>query len=210
MLLKPAEQLLADDVRSFAAGAELTGPSLRGAMQNAVSAGISELLESDGEEIGEDLAQTLEESKARKQAFVAAARALLEPGGPLSTPPPAGIGFDEYLRRSAPAVAQALAERLGVGAECKSRGIDGLLAIKSVRMWAGAAASLAWARFEGRAPRADDAGETLHAVTAAAAAETFVTGDAQPLAWLPRAAFAGLQITDLKGFLAATQPPSAD
>jgi hypothetical protein len=44
VLLKPCGQLLADDLRAFAANAAPSGPFLRGAMQNAVTTGISEFL----------------------------------------------------------------------------------------------------------------------------------------------------------------------
>ena len=50
VLLKPCGQLLDDDLRAFVAGAPSPGAFLRGEMQNAVTTGISELLESDGED----------------------------------------------------------------------------------------------------------------------------------------------------------------
>jgi hypothetical protein len=49
--------------------------------------------------------------------------------------------------------------------------------------------------------------EVMHAVTGAAAAETFVTGDARALPWLGRVAIDGLRATDLKGFLMETTQP---
>jgi hypothetical protein len=45
VLLKPCGQLLGDDLRAFAASSDPARPSLHGAMQNAVTTGISELLE---------------------------------------------------------------------------------------------------------------------------------------------------------------------
>ena len=47
------------------------GAFLRGQMQNAVTTGISELLESDGEELNEDFAQALDEVRREREAFVA-------------------------------------------------------------------------------------------------------------------------------------------
>jgi hypothetical protein len=199
--------LLADDLRAFAAGAEPARPFLRGAMQNAVTTGISELLESDGEELNEDFAQALDETKREREAFVADLREFLAECGTRFTPPPNAGAFGEYFERNAPDALGALAEHAGVGAQCRRRGAEALLALKSARMWVCAAISLACAQStEGRLPRAEEMNEVMHAVTGAAAAETFVIADARALPWLGRVAIDGLRTTDLKGFLAqATQ-----
>jgi hypothetical protein len=78
-------------------------------------------------------------------------------------------------------------------------------------MWAGAMLSLVRAQsLEGRPLNAEDPAEVLHAVTGAAAADTFVTADARVLPWLSRVAIYALQTTDLRNFLAqAVQPPPA-
>jgi hypothetical protein len=203
VLLKPCGQLLADDLRAFAAGAEPTGPFLRGAMQNAVTTGISELLESDGEELNEDFAEALDEVRREREAFTAGLSEFLAECGTRFTPPPNPGAFGEYFERNAPDAAEALAERAGVSAECRRRGAEALLALKSARMWVGAALSLACAQsVEGRPSRAEEMNEVMHAVTGAAAAETFVTADARALPWLGRVAVDGLRTMDLKGFLA--------
>ncbi len=205
VLLKPCGQLLTDDLRAFAAGAEPTRPFLRGPMQNAVTTGISELLESDGEELNEDFAQALDEVRREREAFVTGLSEFLSECGTRFTLPPDTGGFEEYFERNAPDAVAALAERAGVGPECRRRGADTLLALKSARMWVGAALSLACAQsVEGRAPRAEEMNEVMHAVTGAAAAETFVTTDARALPWLGRVAIDGLRTTDLKGFLTET------
>ena len=121
-------------------------------MQNAVTTGISELLESDGEELNEDFAQALDEVRREREAFVAGLGEFLAECGTRFTPPPDIGGFEEYFERNAPDAAAALAERAGVGAECRRRGAEALLALKSARMWVGAALSLACAlSLEGRA-----------------------------------------------------------
>ena len=205
VLLKPCGQLLTDDLRAFAAGAAPTRPFLRGPMQNAVTTGISELLESDGEELNEDFAQALDEVRREREAFVTGLSEFLSECGTRFTLPPDTGGFEEYFERNAPDAVAALAERAGVGPECRRRGADTLLALKSARMWVGAALSLACAQsVEGRAPRAEEMNEVMHAVTGAAAAETFVTTDARALSWLGRVAIDGLRTTDLKGFLTET------
>ena len=205
VLLKPCGQLLGDDLRAFVAGADPAGPFLRGAMQNAVTTGISELLESDGEELNEDFAQALDEVRRERETFVAGLCEYVAQHGSRFTPPPNIGAFEKYLERNAPDAAAALAERAGLGAECGRRGAGALLALKSVRMWVGAALSLACAQsLEGRPVRAEEANEVIHAVTGAAAADTFVTADARALPFLSRVAIDGLQTTDLKGFLTQT------
>jgi hypothetical protein len=205
VLLKPCGQLLADDLRAFAAGAEPARPFLRGATQNAVSTGISELLESDGEDLNEDFAHALDEARREREAFVAGLSEFLAECASRFTPPPDTGTFEEYFERNAPDAAAAFAERVGVGPEFRRRGAEALLALKSARMWVGAALSLACAQsVEGRPSRAEEMNEVMHAVTGAAAAETFVTTDARALPWLGRVAIDGLRTADLKGFLMET------
>ena len=93
-----------------------------------------------------------------------------------------------------------LAERAGV--QIAARGGEAILTLKSVRMWVGVAMSLACALIlEGRAMRAEEANEVVHAISGAAAADTLVTADAHALPWLSRVAIDGLRTTNLKGFL---------
>jgi hypothetical protein len=180
-------------------------------MQNAVTTGITELLESDGEELNDDFAEALDEAKREREEFAAGIRESLAQFGERFAQPAAASAFEEYFRHNALEAATALAERAGVGEQCKRRGLHALFAVKSVRMWAGATLSLARAQsLEGRSPSAEDLAEVLHAVTGAAAADTFVTADARALPWLSRVAIYGLQTMDLTSFLIqAVQPPPA-
>jgi hypothetical protein len=205
VLLKPCGQLLGDDLRAFAAGAEPSGPFLRGAMQNAVTTGISELLESDGEELNEDFAQALDEVRHEREDFVVGLGEYVSECAARFRLPTNTNAFDEYLARNEADAATALAERVGIGAECGRRGAEALLELRSVRMWVGATLSLACTRnLEGRPVRAEEMNEVVHAVTGAAAADTFVTADARALPLLGRVAIDGLQTIDLKGFLTQT------
>jgi hypothetical protein len=205
VLLKPCGQLLGDDLRAFAAGADPARPFLRGAMQNAVTTGISELLESDGEELNEDFAQALDQARREREAFVAGLGEFLAECSTRFEPPLAAGAFDEYFERNAPDAAVALGERAASGAELKQRGAEAILALKSVRMWVGAALSLACTlSLERRPARAEEANEAMHAVSGAATADTFVTADARALPYLSRVAIDGLRTTDLKGFLTQT------
>ena len=205
VLLKPCGQLLADDLRAFAAGAEPPGPFLRGTMQNAVTTGITELLESDGEEVNDDFAQALDEAKREREEFAAGMRESLAQFGERFAQPAAADAFEEYFRHNALEAAAALAERAGVGEQCKRRGLHTLLAVKSVRMWVGAALSLGYTQsLDGRTMRAEEANEVVHAVSGAAAADTFVTAEVRAMPYLSRVAIDGLRTTGLIEFLTQT------
>jgi len=58
--------------------------------------------------------------------------------------------------------------------------------------------------------RAEEANEIAHAITGAAAADTFVTADARTLAWVGRVAIDEMRATDLKRFLMETARSQAD
>jgi hypothetical protein len=205
VLLKPCGQLLADDLGAFAAGAEPARPILRGPMQNAVTTGISELLESDGEDLNEDFAQALHEAKREREEFIAGLSEFLAECGTRFTLTPNIDAFAEYFERYAPEAAAALVERVGRGPECARRGSEGVLALKSVRMWVGAALSLACAQSVERRPaNTEEMNEVIHAVTGAAAADTFVTAEARVVPRFGRVAIKGVRASDLKDFLAET------
>ncbi|HLJ43226.1 MAG TPA: hypothetical protein VKT12_03335 [Candidatus Binataceae bacterium] len=203
VLLKPCGQLLDDDLRALAAGAPAPGAFLRGEMQNAVTTGISELLESDGEELNEDFAQALDAVRREREAFAAGLGEFLAQCVTRFAPPASVERFEEYFERNAPAAAAMLAER--AGAQIAARDGEAILTLKSVRMWVGVAMSLACAlTWEGRPMRAEEANEVVHAISGAAAADTLVTADARALPWVSRVAIDGLRTTDLKEFLTRT------
>src|SRR5580704_13654163 len=59
-MVKPCDQLIADDLRSYAASGEPDRPLINVQIQNAITQGIAELIESDGEEFSEEIAEVLE------------------------------------------------------------------------------------------------------------------------------------------------------
>ena len=203
VLLKPCRQLLIDELRAFAAGAESPGPFARGALQNAVSSGISELLESDGEELNEEFAQALDQARREREAVCAGLGGFLEQCAGRFPQPDAAADFEEYYARHTPAALALLAERTAVGFDLRGRGGETPGALACVRMWVGAALALACAQsIHGRAAQAEDLNEAVHAMTGAAAADTFVAGDERALGWLGRVALDGRRAIGLKAFLA--------
>jgi hypothetical protein len=203
MLVKSSEQILLDDVRSFAASGQSLSPLLRGETQNAVSAGIAELLESDGEELGEEFVSVLEEARRQKESLLAEMQRLVQ-SGEIAPTLAADADFDEHFRRTAPVIARSLANRAGVADDCKRRGIESLLAVRSVRIWTGGLAMLAQLQNgEGRASRSDDLAGLIHAVAGAAAADGFVCGEPRLAASLSRVGLEDFRIMELRDFVAS-------
>jgi hypothetical protein len=202
-LIKPCDQLLADDIRAYAARGEADRPFVRGEMQNAVSSGIAALIETDGEEIDDDFLEALEESKQQAQRFIGTMNIAREGAKPVVKSLPGDPGFEQYFQQGALPAAHALAERTGAIEECSNRGLEGLVTIKSVRMSVGAALSLLYAETFEKPPAQPDGSRNLqHAVSAAAVADAFVTDDARLRTVLSRVPMEGFEVTDLQGFLA--------
>ncbi|MGH7878854.1 MAG: hypothetical protein ACREQD_05100, partial [Candidatus Binataceae bacterium] len=70
-MVKPCDQLLSDDVRAYAATGEPARPFIDANLQNIISDGITELIETDGEHLDEDMVEALDEAKRQKERFQA-------------------------------------------------------------------------------------------------------------------------------------------
>jgi hypothetical protein len=200
-LIKPCDQLLIDDIRAYAARGEPDRPFVRGAMQNAVAAGIAALIESDGEEIEDEFLAALEEAKKQKaqlrDIIVAARTGIDSAAGPYERP-----SFEEYWKTRAAGAAEGLARSAGVVEECARRGIEGLLDVKSVRMAAGAVLSAAYASaFEHEEDQAIERLDVHHPIAAAAVAETFVTDDVRLRVSPARVPMRDFAVMNLQEFL---------
>jgi hypothetical protein len=200
-LVKPCDQLLADDIRAYADRGEADRPYLGAEIQNVISAGISGLVETDGEELDEEMVEALEETRQRKERFASGMRRMQEEIRRTAKPLSGQITFEDYFREGAPILAERFAQGVGVLDACRERGIEGLLSLKSVRMAAGSVLSYVPRQtFEPSSNRGDST-ELLHAVSAAAVADTFVTGDQGLRQALARVPIDGFATTDLPGFL---------
>ena len=201
-MVKPCDQLIADDIRSYAATGEPDRPLVNVQIQNAITQGIAELIESDGEEFSEEIAAALEDTKRRKERFVQGMKVSLREIASLVAAVPANIGFDDYFQIAAPQVTERLAQRAGVLEASRERGIDGLLKIRSVRAAIGIALSYIYGQsFEGWAPASGDSIDYLHAPSAAASAEVFVSDDSRLREALARIPLDNLRIMSLAEFL---------
>ena len=198
-MVKPWDQLLSDDLRAYAATGEAGRPFIDTDLQNIITDGISELIETDGEELDEDMIAALEESKRRGERFRTTIGELL---GDMRQPenPVAGV-FPEDFEGAAVTLAEKLARRHGVLGECQQRGIDGILRIKSVRMLLGATLSCHYGSTVSEAQSAGASIDLRHAVSAAAVAKTLVTEDSQLRRILAPVPIDDFEVADLRTFL---------
>jgi hypothetical protein len=195
-MVKPCDQLLTDDIRAYAATGAADRPFIDANLQNIISDGIGELIETDGEELDEDMVALLREVRGRKERF----RDLLR--APDDRAESGDLTFDEYLRREMPLVLEAHARAAGVLDACRARGVDGLFNLRSVRAAIGVVLSYAYGQsFEGWSPKGSDFFDLLHVPCAAAVAETFVTDDARLQKAISRVPLEGFEVLDLPGFL---------
>lgn len=200
-MVKPCDQLLGDDLRAYAATGAAGRPFIDAELQNIITDGIGELVETDGEERDEEMIAALEETRRRKETFRAAASAPLESIRQLAKPA-AGASFEQYFAAGAVVFVEKIAAHQGVLDECRQRGMDDLLHIRSVRMMVGAALSFLYGgTFEGQSPQKGDLMDLHHAVSAAAVAETFVTDDARLRRILSRVPLDNFAVVDLPAFL---------
>jgi hypothetical protein len=203
-MVKPCDQLIADDLRSYAATGQPDRPLVSAQIQNAITQGIAELIESDGEEFSEEIAEALEETRQRKERYLQGTNVLLGEITSQLESVPANTSFDDYFQRFAISVAERFAHRAGVLDACRDRGLEGLLEIRSVRAVVGIALSIVYGQaFEGWTDVSTDSSFFLHVPSAAATAEVFVTDDARLRHSLKRVPFENFQVMSLPEFLAA-------
>ena len=109
-------------------------------------------------------------------------------------------GFNDYWEH-AQLFAGDFAKRTGVMEECETRGIKGLLEIRTVRLAIGALLSYIYAQnFEGWTPKIGDSRDLQHAVTASAA-DIFVTHDSKLAKLIKRIPIANFEVCNLHELL---------
>ena len=117
------------------------------------------------------------------------------------------LNFNEYFLGLAPDFALAFAEHRGVAETCLARGIDGLLAIRTVRMAVGVALSLAFSLLAGGSgqphrpePRRSDGYDIWHAILSSVA-DVFLTYDERLAKHAFRVCLEGFQVVTSVGDL---------
>jgi len=203
-MVKSCDQLITDDVRSYAATGQPDRPLVSAQIQNAITQGIAELIESDGEEFSEELAEAFDDTRQRRERFLQSMSAARQQLAALVGKLPARLSYEDYFQRAAGTTVERFAQRAGVLDACRERGIAGLFEIRSVRAAVGIALALSYGQtFEGWAPVPDYSVDSLHVPSAAATAEVFVTNDLRLRAALERVALEHLRVMNLAEFLAA-------
>jgi hypothetical protein len=171
-LLKPCEQLLISDIRDYAAQGAAGNPFLHGPIQNDFSSGIAELIESDGEEITDEFREALENAHRQKMRIARLAEHLTDTvSAEIDAISAEQRSFPILWRNFARLLATEIAAFGDVLDESRSRGLDSLLEIRTVRLLA----ALILSHFVGGAADAFP-GELHHALSAAAGGGVLVTG----------------------------------
>ena len=193
-MVKPCDQLLIDDIRAYAEGGAAARPFIDTKLQNVMSEGIAALVESDGEELDEDMVAALETARSQRGWF----RDRPKTNGD-ARENTTSISFDYYCRRELPHLLEAQAQCAGVLESCRARGIDGLLNLPSLR----AATHLALVAGYDRASSSTESilADFCHVPCAAAVAETLVSDSPQLHQVLARASLANLELLDLAGLM---------
>ena len=199
--VRPADQLLRDDIRSYAEGKPLTGPfiSIDKAFRQTIHA-----LANDKRGLRE-LSPVVTEVRREKEVFrdamkeagymvwPAAKQFLIRNHGKQPT-------WQGYWDQLAPNFAEGFTTERYPDL-CSSRGIEGLLAVPSVRVAVGGSVSYAYAEtFEMRTPKIGDSRDLQHAVLATSS-DIFITHDRQLARLLKRVPQICYEIKELPEFL---------
>ena len=203
-MVKPCDQLIADDIRSYAATGQPDRPLVSAQIQSALTQGIAELIESDGEEFSEEIGEVLEDARQGRERFLQGMRAARQQAAALVETLASRVSFEEFFELAAVPTAEKFAQRVGVLEACRARGIDGLLKIRSVRAAIGIALSFIYGQtYERWAPHSSDTIDLLHVPSAAASAEVFITNDIRLREALQRVPLDEFRVMSLTEFLAA-------
>jgi hypothetical protein len=195
-MLKPCEQLLTDALRARMRGDENPRPLIDASLQNVISEGLSDLVESDGEELNEDLIGVLEEARAQRERFAAGFREAL---AEIAEHTVGASSRTEYYTQCAPLLTQKLASAAGLVISNPSQ-CDELMEVKSIQAYVAIATSLEYAVTSTHYSRPTDYSVVMHAIGAAEAAQVFVSSDAALREVLDNP-HAPIAVLDLPGFL---------
>lgn len=174
-IIKPADRLVPDVIRSYAFDGPISIPYIQ---IGAETAAKLQALRNPNETTLGELSSILEETRNQIEEFKAGVidankQTLLAKKNLIH----GNLPFNVFFEKTAPHWAEVLADRAGVLTECKKRGIDGLLKLKTVGMAVGVNLSYVYAlTFEKCNPKDSDSRDILHAI-AATAADIFVSHD---------------------------------
>jgi len=198
-LVKPHMDLLSDDIKSYAKGESLSFPFLslnlkREEFFNPAGQGRKEIL------------RIIEETKLQKDAqFDDMKKAKSQYQERFKTPPISS--FEDFWNQFAEHVIGSMAEKVGVLEECEARGLDGLLQIKSARLYSAWRLAYDYNTFiRGRKIKKSDSRDHHHAVLASVA-DILVTQDRRFAEMLRQVRIDGFEVIDLNTLLGRLKFP---
>ena len=202
-LVRFQSSILHDDVKHFAFNGEQANSVFEGSAAS-VRAKVRGVI--DGSIGIEELTAVLVENSDSKQAFIEGLKnsraetiselEKLRESGEIPT-------FGQWFEESAGDWARVFTKSFGVADECERRGLANLLRIPSIRAMVGLGMSFIYrTAVEGKAAKGSATRDLQHVVCAAAAADIFVTHDAELIALLSRARVDRLRVAGLGDLLA--------
>jgi hypothetical protein len=208
--VKPHDLVLTDDIRHFAWNGEPDRPFFLEPVVSQVRSALLRLLDGTGNL--SELDDVINLNNQQKQHFLngienARAETYAQIQALIEKEHEEIPSFEQYLASQQEKLARDFARRLGVQYECERRGIAQFLSMKSVKMTSGLGLSFMFrAAVEGKAPKRGASRDLQHLVPAAAAADTFVTHDAELAFMVRRVPMNGFQVTTLRELLDQVAP----
>lgn len=191
-MIKPHEELLRDDILAYAKGIPPPEPF------TTEFTNLVQDLNPQGPDLTGRLAVVEQIQRAKIEVHAELWGATRNDSAYFKLrPKSARPKFEEYYSDYSEQVAADLAQAVGVLAECKAKGLDGLLEVRSVQLCVGAQLSLSFAQTrEGQSVSQGDWHDMQHAVLASAA-DAFVTEDHKLAKNLNRIGIADFKVINL-------------
>ncbi len=175
LYIKSQEMILGDDIRHYAHGATISSPLQDLAPSTELV--IRNMAQPSGPYLNalREIVGEVRTDKEQFRSFLEDARARVLKK--MKDKKAVKYKFERFWENNCAWLAEGLAARAGVLEECRSKGVKGLLDIKSVRLAVGASLSLIHSHvFESVAPKPGDNRDIIHAVLASTA-QIFVSHD---------------------------------
>jgi hypothetical protein len=203
--VKPSDWLLRDDIKHFAWCGEPSSPFLRESVVEIVRDAVADIVR--GRLPIDDFDDVVRKSAWQKTAFAlglesdnAEAASMMERLREDGLLPE----FNDVFAIAAQDFAYHIAAKVGYAEECKGRGLDQLLSVRSVRMAVGSGLSVIYHRaFENKKLKRPlgTSRDLQHVVCAAAAADVFVTHDRELSSLVSRVPLRGFRVLTVSELL---------
>lgn len=196
-MAKPCAQMITEAMWARVSG-EAARPLIGADVQNLVSEGLSDLIESDGEELNEDLMALLEESRGQREQFVSGFRETI---AEIARGTAGESSVSGYTDSYAPVIIERLARNARIATTLATEYQAELAQSRSLRAYIVAAEEYSVKLRLGAA--VSDYTGIVHAISAAEIAEVLVSADGALRAALGER-LAPLAMLDLPAFLRHT------